>query len=459
MLGYKWFTEEDMLAPGIAELNLNKKVRGARKTNLTPIVGYKDAKELLCSLSLTRRHVISKVSEFFYPVSLWEPVKLQLKLHASKLSCIPWDQALESADQNFWKEELAKFAELGSLRAKRCPIPGNEKSSSKISLLSFSDAGALAGGTCIYGGRQLEDGSWSCALLASKSRLLHSTIPRNELDAILIMAELAYIVKKAIGEEISKILYFTDSFIALAMCLNTKIKLRSYTFIRVEATRPLIQITTGQEQIPLFHIQGEDNLADLITKHHKLELSAVSVGSYWQDGSPWMKQDVIPCSRYQDMIPNSEIMKEIRSECFYDPYEINPGIHIFSVNHNLDKSNHSYIASGRDSEGLLLDILHFGWNRSLRILNHVIGFSQRLAHKAKHPEKIFLCVICTRDRISIDSRDNIQRSRDYLFKYESRVIQKSYNKKQLNKYFLKDGIYYHQGRFTADNPIRFKDLD
>ena len=67
--------------------------------------------------------------------------------------------------------------------------------------------------------------------------------------------------------------------------------------------------------------------------------------------------------------------------------------------------------------------------------------------------------MCTMDKVSADSRDNIQRSMVYFFKYESRVIQKSYNKKQLNKYFLKDGIYYHQGRSTADNPFRFKDLD
>ena len=152
LLGYKWFTEEDMLAPGIAESNLNKKVRGARKPNLTPVLGCKDAKELLGSLSLTRRHVISKALEFLDPVGLWEPIKLQLKLHASKLSCIPWDQVLEDTDQVFWKEELAKVAELGSLRAKRCPIPEDEKSSSKIRLLCISDAGAYARGTCIYGG-------------------------------------------------------------------------------------------------------------------------------------------------------------------------------------------------------------------------------------------------------------------------------------------------------------------
>ena len=85
LLGYKWFTEEDVLASGISELNLNKKVNGARKPNPTPVVDYKDAKELLGSISLTRRQVISKVSEFFDPVGIWEPIKL----HATKLSCIP----------------------------------------------------------------------------------------------------------------------------------------------------------------------------------------------------------------------------------------------------------------------------------------------------------------------------------------------------------------------------------
>ena len=78
LLGYKWFTEEDMLAPGIAELNLNKEVRGARKPNITPIVSYKDAKELLNPLSLTRRHVISKVSEFFILLVYGNPLNYNL---------------------------------------------------------------------------------------------------------------------------------------------------------------------------------------------------------------------------------------------------------------------------------------------------------------------------------------------------------------------------------------------
>ena len=38
LLGYKWNSEQDILYPGFAELNLNKKVRGAKKSNVLPVV-------------------------------------------------------------------------------------------------------------------------------------------------------------------------------------------------------------------------------------------------------------------------------------------------------------------------------------------------------------------------------------------------------------------------------------
>ena len=38
LLEYKWNSEQDILYPGFAELNLNKKVRGAKKSNVLPVV-------------------------------------------------------------------------------------------------------------------------------------------------------------------------------------------------------------------------------------------------------------------------------------------------------------------------------------------------------------------------------------------------------------------------------------
>ena len=43
LLGCKWDSKNDILYPGFAELNLNKKVRLAKKANPVPVVTLKDA--------------------------------------------------------------------------------------------------------------------------------------------------------------------------------------------------------------------------------------------------------------------------------------------------------------------------------------------------------------------------------------------------------------------------------
>ena len=92
LLGYKWSTKEDTLSPGFSELNLNKKVRGAKKPNDSPVVTCEDAVKLLSSVTITKRLVVSKVSEFFDPIGLFEPIKLQLKLEMRKLTGLAWDK-------------------------------------------------------------------------------------------------------------------------------------------------------------------------------------------------------------------------------------------------------------------------------------------------------------------------------------------------------------------------------
>ena len=63
-------------------------------------------------------------------------------------------------------------------------------------------------------------GTWSCALLAAKSKMMTETIPRNELSAILLCTELAFMVKIVLGEKIGEIIFATDSTIAMSWCSN-----------------------------------------------------------------------------------------------------------------------------------------------------------------------------------------------------------------------------------------------
>ena len=102
LLGYKWYTKEDSISPGFSELNLNKKIRGAKKPNAFPITTIEDARRLLSSIKITKRIVVSKVSELFDPIGLFEPMKLQLKLEMTRLTGLLWDDLVRDQDQEKW---------------------------------------------------------------------------------------------------------------------------------------------------------------------------------------------------------------------------------------------------------------------------------------------------------------------------------------------------------------------
>ena len=85
----------------------------------------------------------------------------------------------------------------------------------------------------IYTGWRLKSGECSCAVLASKSKLMDATILRNELSAVLLSTELAFLVKRALGDLVEEIIYCTDSTIALSWCRNMNIQLRLFFYNRV----------------------------------------------------------------------------------------------------------------------------------------------------------------------------------------------------------------------------------
>ena len=100
LLGYKWDSRNDILYPWFAELNLNKKVRGAKKSNIMPVVTLEDAGRLLNSETLTRRMVVSILAELYDPCGLWESWKLQLKLMTQMLAGMEWDEDICPEDQD-----------------------------------------------------------------------------------------------------------------------------------------------------------------------------------------------------------------------------------------------------------------------------------------------------------------------------------------------------------------------
>ena len=87
MLGYKWTTESDLLSVGLGELNLDKKIRGSKKPNLTPVCSRHDAEKLLKSITLNRRTILVKLQSSMLP-----------------LKGLDWDEKSPQLEKTKWSE-------------------------------------------------------------------------------------------------------------------------------------------------------------------------------------------------------------------------------------------------------------------------------------------------------------------------------------------------------------------
>ena len=210
----------DILYAGFAELNLNRKVRGAKKSNVLPVVTLEDTRRLMNSVTLTRRMVVSILAELYDPCGFEEPWKLQLKLMSQSLAGMDWDEYIRAEDQDSWKQQLSRLMNFPKLSIPRICIIADKDSFSGIRLICLSDAAITAGGAA---GRKLKDSTWSCTLVASKSKLMKATVPWNELPAIMLGTELIYLIAKSMGMKVEDVIFATDSTI----CLSVAILLRN----------------------------------------------------------------------------------------------------------------------------------------------------------------------------------------------------------------------------------------
>ena len=533
LLGYKWNPRDDTIQLGFDELNLNKKIRGSKKPNEKPVITSRDAEELLEDVVVTRRIAVSKVAEIYDPLGWCEILKIQLKLELTKLNEFDWDEPIPETAQNVWKKLLARFPEFDRIIFQRNRIPADSESCSGIRLICMADAAKYAGGAIIYAGRKLKDGTWSCALITAKSKLMKSTIPRNELSAVMLMTELAFITKRALEDQVSDIIYLTDSTIAMSWCHNTNIKNKIFVRNRVETIRRLIEWSSESEEIPLYHIEGKLNIADLLTKYHEINVEDVTLGSVWQDGLQWMKLDTecMPIMKYESLMVSKDQQLEVLKECFEEPHLIDSGLealhtlgsNVEYINESLDQTVEKDIISpagilpdmnckdysiikdaengicatneslkieavivspagtppqmsykclqpgvkksppnsacgGRGSVELIVDVVANGWFRSLRILNYVLAFVEKIRHKRSHKTIVANCEICTRGEVW-EVRHMEEKSVKVLCRYETAVIKKTLKPQQVQRYQEVDEILYFFGRLTREAPFRTVDLD
>ena len=475
LLGYRYTPEPDHLSPGFTEVNPNRKIRGVKKPNEIAPTSPGEALQILKGTKITRKVVMSLIAEFYDPLGLFEPIKLQHKLHLSALNGYNYKEVLPVPLQDEWRERLSLLQQLSTLAIPRCIIPESAAPNAPIRLVCLSDAGEQAGGVAIYAGVEVQPGQYTCSLLTSRSRLMKATVPRNELSAIMYMAELAFVCKRAIGDRVKEILYLTDSTIALSWCHNTALKLRMYVYNRVESIRRLIQWTTDSDTLPLYHIKGPRNLADLVTKPHPISFDQTNAGSEWQDGAEWMTlpSSDMPIISYENVKLTAKKQSMVREECFDDPYflgnqeSLHPPLNSMlkesskACSSEPDLASHTNSIPSKPRDPLLVDLIALGWFRALRTLSAVLRFvlfSKHAVHKKKGTT-LEDCPLCSNLEGPALASRIWSMAEQYLFRQESKRVRQVTPRRRLEKYIAKDGVLYFSSRLAEENPFRFRDLD
>ena len=165
--------------------------------------------------AITRRQVLSLIASLFDPLGFLAPFLVRAKIILQRIwqlgvgwdDCLPHETSLEWQE---WEGELNMFAEFSVPRFYR----HIEDKPVTIQLHVFGDASELAFCSVVYFRFAYGDGSVKIAFVLAKTRVAprkQLSIPRLELQAVVLNARLAHVAVKEHDYEVDKVYHWSDS--------------------------------------------------------------------------------------------------------------------------------------------------------------------------------------------------------------------------------------------------------
>ena len=279
LLGYIWRPVEDTIELDIKGMFFGKVKRG----KIPPLIDGDITEHL--KKCFTRRTLVSKVAAVFDPRGLVTPIlaKLKLDLHGLNFLKLDWDDNIPLEYLPMWVENLEAIQRLKGVVFRRSIIP-DDAINLDVEYIVSVDASENIGIAVVHSRVRKKDGTYFVQLVAAKSKLLTcSTIPRAELKAMVMGATLSHVCVRNMAEQVKNVIYVSDSAISLYwISLDTRP-------LQLAIRNSVIEVRRFSSVESWYHIESENNLADLGTRPTGLE--NIGPGSEWQEGKAWMKLD------------------------------------------------------------------------------------------------------------------------------------------------------------------------
>lgn len=235
---------------------------------------------------VTKRHIFSEIAKIFDPLGLLNPVIVTAKLIMQELWKIQvdWDESLPEEHHTRWEVFTSQLPALNEVTFDRKMLIENPQ---EIQLHGFCDASEKAYGACIYLRSINAAGRTQIQLYCAKSRVAPlktvQTIPRLELAAATLLANLYTTVKASMDINIDKCVFWTDSMITLHWINTAPYLLKTFVANRVA------DINCKTNASDWRHVRSHDNPADLLSRG--ILPSEFKGAHLWIKGPSWLSSE------------------------------------------------------------------------------------------------------------------------------------------------------------------------
>ncbi|XP_043263948.1 uncharacterized protein LOC122404113 [Colletes gigas] len=266
------------------DANETKKVLGIQWDPDTDTISY-NVKPFAEQRTISKRTILSEIAQLFDPLGLLGPVIIQAKLIMQELwkANLIWDESIPQSLHTEWVNFKRQLPILNNFSVLRKVILNN---SVELHLHGFCDASERGYGACIYLRSTDNFNNHFVGLLCAKSRVAPIktiSIPRLELCAAKLLANLYKSVADALHLQFSKTNFYSDSSITLNW-----LKTSPHTLKTFEANR-VSEIQTLTDKNNWYHISTHDNPADYISRGQTP--SEFIQNTCWINGPMWLSKD------------------------------------------------------------------------------------------------------------------------------------------------------------------------
>jgi len=255
--------------------------------------------------TMTKRGVISVISQIFDPCGYLAPFVVRAKLFAQELwrRGLTWDETFSDDLQKIWQSWLEELDDLHDFKLPRHHL-NFSPAAQAIQLHVFSDASESGFGAVAYLRFTYGENKIGCSLLAAKTAVApiksSLSIPRLELQGAVMATRLGDTLSKELHIAISATWYWTDSTTVLRYLMNETRRFKSFVANRVSE----ILETTDTNQWR--YIPSKLNPADCCSRGVKA--AVLCRDAQWSEGPTFLQleEDRWP----QLKTPSAEVEKD-----------------------------------------------------------------------------------------------------------------------------------------------------